>query len=121
MSGIRESNPLLHLGKVAYYRCTNPALMLSGHIVAKKERRGRLSLLPQLLPENRPLDRQFRKNHSQTLWQALLIFRLLYPPRRSTPLDGVGQHDGDQKSQDYHEFKLHDSHLLFFGITERYH
>jgi hypothetical protein len=24
-SGIRESDPLLHLGKVAYYRCTNPA------------------------------------------------------------------------------------------------
>ena len=38
-------------------------------------------------------------DHSQTLWQALLIFRLLYPPRRSTPLDGVGQHDGDQDHQ----------------------
>lgn len=25
MSGIPESNWLLHLGKVAYYRCTNPA------------------------------------------------------------------------------------------------
>ncbi len=26
MSGIRELNSLLYLGKVAYYRCTNPAV-----------------------------------------------------------------------------------------------
>lgn len=25
MSGVRESDSLLYLGKVAYYRCTNPA------------------------------------------------------------------------------------------------
>ena len=28
MSGIRESNPLLILGKDAYYHCTNPATYL---------------------------------------------------------------------------------------------
>ena len=27
VSGIRESNPPLELGKLAYYRCTNPALL----------------------------------------------------------------------------------------------
>ena len=27
MSGIRESDPLLCLGKAAYYRCTNPAII----------------------------------------------------------------------------------------------
>ncbi len=29
-SGIRESNPHLELGKLAYYHCTNPARMNSG-------------------------------------------------------------------------------------------